>query len=69
MISVFNGPNAPVANGSLLPAMEAEGDYIVKMIDKMLRDDIKSICVKDSAEKAFCDYTDAYMPRTICESL
>ena len=26
-LSVFNGPNAPLANGSLIPAMEKEGDY------------------------------------------
>ena len=49
-----------------IPAMEAEGDYIVKMIDKVLREDIRSVCIKPAAEKAFCDYADAWMPRSIC---
>jgi len=49
--------------------MEAEGDYIVKMIDKMLREDIRSVCVKKTAEDAFCGYTDSWMPRTICPSI
>lgn len=48
--------------------MEAEGDYIVKMIDKVLREDIRSVCIKSEAEKAFCEYTDAWMPRSICAS-
>jgi hypothetical protein len=48
--------------------MEAEGDYIVKMIDKVLREDIRSVCIKSAAEKAFCEYTDAWMPRSICAS-
>ncbi|ORY90734.1 hypothetical protein BCR35DRAFT_323518 [Leucosporidium creatinivorum] len=65
---LFNGPNAPVANGSLIPAMEAEGDYIIKMVDKLLREDIRSVCVKKEAEQAFVDYTDAWMPRTIWKS-
>lgn len=27
----FNGPNAPVGAGSLVPATEAQGDYMVKV--------------------------------------
>lgn len=27
----FNGPNAPVGAGSLVPATEAQGDYILKV--------------------------------------
>lgn len=46
--------------------MEAEGNYIIQMIDKILREDIRAICVKQSAEKTFCEYTDAWMPRSIC---
>jgi hypothetical protein len=49
--------------------MEAQGNYIVKMIDKVLREDIKSISVKQATEAAFCDYTDAWMLRSVCRSL
>lgn len=48
--------------------MEAEGDYIIKMIDKLLREDIRSICIKKEAVQAFVEYTDAWMPRTIWKS-
>lgn len=66
-LAVFNGPNAPIANGSLLPAMEKEGDYMINMIQKMIREDIRSMCVKKQAEEDFTAYTDAWMPRSICE--
>jgi hypothetical protein len=65
--TVFNGPNAPIANGSLIPAMEKEGDYMIQMIQKMIREDIRSMCVKKQAEADFTAYTDAWMPRSICK--
>lgn len=65
--TVFNGPNAPIANGSLIPAMEKEGDYMIKMIEKMIREDIRSMCIKKQAEEDFTAYTDAWMPRSICK--
>lgn len=67
LTTVFNGPNAPIANGSLIPAMEKEGDYMIQMIQKMIREDIRSMCVKKQAEEDFTTYTDAWMPRSICK--
>ncbi|KAK9893389.1 hypothetical protein P389DRAFT_175398 [Cystobasidium minutum MCA 4210] len=65
---IFNGPNAPIANGSLIPAMEKEGDYMIKMIEKMIREDIRSMCIKKQAEEDFTAYVDAWMPRSIWSS-
>ena len=64
--TVFNGPNAPLANGSLIPAIEKMGDHFIKWIDKFVREDIRSFCIKPEAIEAFSKYSDAWMPRTIC---
>lgn len=47
--------------------MEKEGDYMIKMIEKMIREDIRSMCIKKQAEEDFTAYVDAWMPRSICE--
>lgn len=47
--------------------MEKEGDYMIKMIEKMIREDIRSMCIKKQAEEDFTAYTDAWMPRSICK--
>lgn len=49
--------------------MEKEGDYMIKMIEKMIREDIRSMCIKKQAEADFTAYTDAWMPRSICKRL
>lgn len=49
--------------------MEKEGDYMINMIEKMIREDIRSMCIRKEAEDEFTAYTDAWMPRSICESL
>lgn len=37
----FLGPNCPIGNGPVLCAIEAQGDYICKLIHKMQTEDIK----------------------------
>jgi hypothetical protein len=49
--------------------METAGDYIIQMISKVLREDVKSVCIKQSSVDAFCAYSDAWMPRSICERI
>lgn len=53
------GANSPLANGSLIPCLEKAIDYMCTVIDKVNREDIKSICVKQSAEDQFVEYCDA----------
>jgi cation diffusion facilitator CzcD-associated flavoprotein CzcO len=62
---LFNGPNAPFANGSLLPSMEKAGDYMIRMIEKMYKEDLRSFCVKQRVVDEFATYSDAWMPRSV----
>lgn len=46
---VINGPNSSLGSGSLLVLFEKEVDYIVDSIDKMLRENITTMAVKQEA--------------------
>lgn len=61
----FNGPNAPVGVGSLIPATEAQGEYIVNAIIKFQTQDIKSMMPSYAATKKFVEHTDKWMPRSV----
>ncbi|KAF2239816.1 FAD/NAD(P)-binding domain-containing protein [Viridothelium virens] len=45
---MFNGPNAPISNGTLIPVLEKQCDYMLKMVQKMQREHIKAVCVRRS---------------------
>lgn len=55
---MFLGPNAVIAHGSLLEAVNWTGDYIVKWIRKIASEDIKSVTPKSSAVDEFIRYGD-----------
>ena len=38
---MFNGPNAPISNGTLIPVLEKQCEYMMKMVRKMQRERIK----------------------------
>ncbi|KAL8283247.1 hypothetical protein RQP46_006025 [Phenoliferia psychrophenolica] len=61
----FNGPNAPVGMGSLVPATEAQGDYIVKAINKIQRQSIKSMVIKDECVRDFVAHSDRFHEGTV----
>lgn len=65
---VCNGANAPLANGSLIPALEILVDHYIKWVEKFIWDDIRSFCIKTSAVEQFTAYVDAWMPRSIWAS-
>lgn len=48
--------------------MEKAGDYMIRMIEKMYKEDIRSFCVKQRVVDEFSAYSDAWMPRSVCES-
>ncbi|KAJ4177179.1 hypothetical protein NW755_013998 [Fusarium falciforme] len=50
------GPNCPVANGSLVPCIEWSAAYIIQAIQKMQRDQIRTLEVKQSVQDAFNAY-------------
>jgi hypothetical protein len=66
---VFNGPGSPVGNGSVVPAIETEGEYMIQCIDKIMKHDVKSMCIKEAAVDEFALHSDAWMPRMVSSQL
>ncbi|OAL53151.1 cyclohexanone monooxygenase [Pyrenochaeta sp. DS3sAY3a] len=62
---VVLGPRGPWGNGSILPAAEINTDYIVSMIEKMQKQQIKSIEVKREAVEDFCEHVDEWHKRSV----
>lgn len=62
---VFNGPNCPIAHGSVLTQVSWTADYILKWADKMARQDIKSITPSDKSVRDWNVYTQLFLKRTV----
>ncbi|EXJ70150.1 uncharacterized protein A1O5_06218 [Cladophialophora psammophila CBS 110553] len=54
------GPRGPWGNGSIIPAMEINADYFIKMMEKMQKQNIKSFEVKQEAADDFCEHVDEW---------
>lgn len=52
------GPNAVAGHGSLLEALNWNGDYFVKWLKKMAEEDIKSIAPKTTVVRHLVSYAD-----------
>ncbi|KAF2993663.1 hypothetical protein E8E13_000449 [Curvularia kusanoi] len=63
----FSMPNFPVI-GSAVPAYEMASDYIVRVIDRLQCDNLKSVCVKDSAQTELNKWVQSRMPKMIFSS-
>ena len=61
----FLGPNAVIAHGSLLEAVNWTGDYILKWIKKIATEDIKSIVPKSSVVDELIRYGDNIHKRLV----
>ncbi|GAA6006877.1 hypothetical protein JCM10207_009123 [Rhodosporidiobolus poonsookiae] len=61
----INGPNSSLGSGSLLILFEKEVDYLTKVIDKMVRENYKTIAVKQGAVADWMEYVHSYFPRTV----
>ncbi|KAF2190598.1 FAD/NAD(P)-binding domain-containing protein [Zopfia rhizophila CBS 207.26] len=59
------GPNAAIGSGSLTMMIESVGDYIIKSIRKIQKDNIASMVVKEEREDDFTEYVDAYFEKTV----
>lgn len=59
------GPNSAIGSGSLTKMIETTGDYIIKAIRKIQKENIASMVVKEEREKDFIDYVDAYFEGTV----
>lgn len=62
---IFNGPQACAANGSFLPVLEATADYILKCIQKMQAQGIRSMNPKQAAIDDLVQHVDTLMPETV----
>ncbi|KAJ3509197.1 hypothetical protein NLJ89_g5349 [Agrocybe chaxingu] len=61
----FLGPNSPVNNGPILIAIEAQADYILKMIDRWQTENIHSFSPKAEAVEDFIAFKDSFMKQTV----
>ncbi|KAI4907343.1 hypothetical protein J4E90_009846 [Alternaria incomplexa] len=59
------GPNAAIGSGSLTCMIETVGDYIIKAIRKIQKENIAAMVVKEAREKDFIEYVDAYFQGTV----
>lgn len=59
------GPNAAIGSGSLTTMIENVGDYVIKAIRKLQKENIASMVVKKEREEDFTDYVDAYFEGTV----
>jgi len=59
------GPNSGVGSGSLLVIFERQVDYMIKVLQKMQREQVKTIEVKKEICDDWSDYIDAYFEKTV----
>jgi hypothetical protein len=59
------GPNSAIGSGSLTMILECEGDYIVKCIRKLQKEDYASMCVKKERVEDWTEYCRIYFQNTV----
>ena len=59
------GPNSAIGSGSLTMMIETEGDYIIKCIRKMQKEDYASMAPKASRVADFTEYCREYFKKTV----
>lgn len=59
------GPNAAIGTGPLTPMIEAGGDYIIKCIRKLQKENIKTMEVQSRRVQDFQKYATEYFKRTV----
>jgi len=62
---IFLGPNCPIGNGPVLVAIEAQADYMLKMIDRYQTHNIREFAPKREAIKDLVAHKDFFMERTV----
>lgn len=59
------GPNSAIGSGSLTMMIETEGDYIIKCIRKLQKEDYVTIAPKVARVKDFVEYCNEYFKKTV----
>ncbi|KAH6691332.1 hypothetical protein F5X68DRAFT_252255 [Plectosphaerella plurivora] len=62
---MIGGPNSSLGSGSLLSVFEAQGDYAVKIIRKLQKEDYASFEVRPERVADFSKYIDEYFKLTV----
>ncbi|BCS27046.1 flavin-containing monooxygenase [Aspergillus puulaauensis] len=62
---MFGGPNAPVGHSSVPVMLAWSGDYMLDWIEKIAREDINSVVVKDSVVASFNRYAVQSLKRNV----
>ncbi|KAL4876539.1 hypothetical protein BJY04DRAFT_231557 [Aspergillus karnatakaensis] len=62
---MFLGPNSPIGNGPVLSAVEAQADYMMKMIDRYQTTNIKSFTPRSDAVDEFIEFKDSLVSKTV----
>ncbi|KAJ5818015.1 Flavin-binding monooxygenase-like family protein [Penicillium riverlandense] len=61
LVTVVVGPNTPISNGSLMPAIESQLEFALTFAKKIQRESVKSVVVSQQATTEFNDHKDAVM--------
>ncbi|KAF4447581.1 phenylacetone monooxygenase [Fusarium austroafricanum] len=59
------GPNCPIGNGPVLISIEAEVEYIIKMLSKFQKENVRSFEVRRGAVREFNQWVQSWMKDTI----
>ncbi|KAI0121194.1 hypothetical protein BJ170DRAFT_149643 [Xylariales sp. AK1849] len=62
---IFLGPNCPIGNGPVLSAIEAQADWMCKLIDRFQTNNISTFSPMEEAVQDFIDFKDRFMTRTV----
>ncbi|KAH6985392.1 hypothetical protein EDB80DRAFT_821927 [Ilyonectria destructans] len=62
---IVGGPGSGLGSGSLVSVFEAQGDYVVKAIRKMQKEDYATIEIKPERVADFSQYIDEYFKNTV----
>ncbi|KAH0836225.1 putative sterigmatocystin biosynthesis monooxygenase stcW [Fonsecaea pedrosoi] len=65
---IYNGPCGPVGHGSLSSAIDWEAEYILKWVNKVAQEGIKSFNVKQDVQDEWNIYGDEVLKRTVWTS-
>jgi hypothetical protein len=61
LMEVMSGPNAPIGNGPVIPALEKALDYAFAVVRKIQREDIAFVDPKQEAVDEFIEHRNVYM--------
>lgn len=62
---IFLGPNTPIANGSLIGALEATADFFIRLLRKIIAQRVKSFDIRPDVQSDFNMYTQDFMLRMV----